>query len=69
MGSLLYPKHMLKIYEPNLIVVASGFGESQDDDPKKVVLRRQIRRNWSVEGKKIIKIYHYMYRFSINKLH
>jgi hypothetical protein len=60
---------MLKIYEPNLIVVASGFGESQDDDPKKVVLRRQIRRNWSVEGKKIIKIYHYMYRFSINKLH
>jgi hypothetical protein len=60
---------MLKIYEPNLNVVASGIGNNQEDDPKKIVLRKQIRRNWSTEGKKIIKIYHYMYRFSINKLH
>ena len=53
LGALIYPKHMLKIYEPDLKVSASG-ASCNIQDPKSVVLRKKIKRHWSSEGKKII---------------
>ncbi len=49
LGSLIYPKHMLKVYEPDIIVVASGdFGpDNNQDESKRIILRKQIKRQWS----------------------
>jgi len=67
-AALIYPKHMLKLYELHLGV--SDVGKSTKyKELDSSALRKKIKRNWSTEGKKVIKIYHYMYRFSINKLH
>jgi len=39
---------MLKIYEPNMKVVTNGPpGSSNRDEPEKIILRKQIKRNWS----------------------
>ena len=66
-GALIYPKQMLKIYEPNLGVSDCG-KSTKYKELDSSALRKKIKRHWSHEGKQIIQIYHYMYRFSINKL-
>jgi hypothetical protein len=45
LGALIYSKHMLKIYEPLLIVSASGDGGLDPDynDPSRIILRKKIK--------------------------
>lgn len=57
LGALVYPKHMLKACDPNY------------SEKNALILRKEIKNFWTVEARKVIKIYHYMYRFSVDRLH
>ena len=56
LGALVYPKHMLKACDPNF------------SEKNALVLRREIKHFWTPEARKIIRVYHYMYRFSVDLL-
>ena len=56
LGALVYPKHMLKASDPNF------------SEKNALVLRKEIKHFWTPEARKIIRIYHYMYRFSVDLL-
>jgi hypothetical protein len=34
-----------------------------------LILRKEIKNFWIPDARKVIKIYHYMYRFSVDRLH
>lgn len=57
LGALVYPKHMLKACDPNF------------SEKNALVLRKEIKNFWTPEARKIIKVYHYMYRFSVDLLY
>jgi hypothetical protein len=48
---------MLKTCDPNFT------------EKNALILRKEIKSFWTPEARKIIKIYHYMYRFSVDRLH
>ena len=56
LGALVYPKHMLKACDPNF------------SEKNALVLRKEIKHFWTPEARKIIRVYHYMYRFSVDLL-
>ncbi|CDW84084.1 UNKNOWN [Stylonychia lemnae] len=55
LGSLLYPKEMIKCYIPDF----------QDDDLKDI---KTDFKDKPLKARKVIGIYHYLYRFSLNRL-
>ena len=57
LGALIYPKQMLRIVDPTY------------HRKKAKILRRDISDEWGKDGKKVIKVYHYLYRFSIDRLY
>ena len=57
LGALIYPKQMLKLFDPTY------------HRKKAKILRRDISDEWGKDGKKVIKVYHYLYRFSIDRLY
>ena len=57
MGSLIFPKQMLKLFDPSY------------HRRKARILRRDVAGEWGTDGQKIIKVYHYLYRFSIDRLY
>ncbi len=56
LGALVYPKHMLKACDPNF------------SEKNALVLRKEMKHFWTPEARKIIRVYHYMYRFSVDLL-
>ena len=57
LGSLIYPKQMLKIFD-------SSYNRN-----KAKILRRDISNEWGLDGRRVIQVYHYLYRFSIDRLY
>jgi hypothetical protein len=57
LGSLIYPKQMLKMFD-------SSYNRS-----KAKILRRDISDEWGMDGQRVIQVYHYLYRFSIDRLY
>ena len=57
LGSLVYPKHMLKACDPNF------------SEKNALILRKEIKQFWTPDAQKVIKIYHLMYRFSVDRLY
>jgi hypothetical protein len=55
LGSLIYPKEMIKCYIP----------EFQDEELKEIKVESKDK---PLKVRKIINIYHYLYRFSLNRL-
>ena len=52
-GALIYPKHMLKTYEPHL-GVSDGGKSTKSKELDSSALRKKIKRHWSTEGKRVI---------------
>ncbi len=48
---------MLKSYDPNF------------SEKNALILRKEIKNFWSTKARQVIKVYHYMYRFSVDRLH
>lgn len=55
LGCLMYPKKMIKCQNPSILPFASK------------ILRKDLREN-PKEQRHIIRIYHYLYRFSLERL-
>ena len=71
LGSLLYPKHMIKLatggQSPSNSDRSAGQSSSSSPSPS-YLLRDSKQEGWSKDSKSVLKVHNYLYRFSILRL-